>query len=287
MVFQESTTGPLVEQAGGSGPSIEGSEATGQNRHGADPAHNAAENDLDQGRKVTAVGSQDTDTVPDISDLEKMLGLAEDGKRDEVKEYQEWFSKTAPSWDNQNILHAAARSGNLSLMRDLLKNEHVKKLVTKADNIGFLPLHDAVAKGSPKMVEILLKSGPKTQVGQRTKRSGYTPVIMAADRGFVEILKSFEGYEKDLVAKSWDGETPLLRAIRRLSEMRASQPPATSSPATSPPATSPPTTPPPTTPPPTTPPPAIAPPAIAPPAISAAWKQALDALDALNSSREV
>ena len=108
--------------------------------------------------------------------------------------------------------HEALRSQDLDAARRLfLKNG--KKLFTKADNFGMLPLHSAVSAGAIESVRFLTNEGVdpnyKPEGSYSARIRGRSPLHLAVTTGNEEIVAMLFDIGADIFAVDRGGSTPL------------------------------------------------------------------------------
>ncbi|GLJ38477.1 hypothetical protein SUGI_0784000 [Cryptomeria japonica] len=107
-------------------------------------------------------------------------------------------------------IHAAARGGNVEILRELLK--HCPDVSSYRDNRGSTALHSAASRGQAEVTEELLLVSP--DIIAFTDDKGNTPLHIAAYRGHLGIVKQLlSSFPSLLTAKNNDGNTVLHLAV--------------------------------------------------------------------------
>jgi ankyrin repeat protein len=105
-----------------------------------------------------------------------------------------------------------AQYGNLSEVRDLLK-EYPNLVSSKGFlNLDKTPLHWAAQEGNKEMTELLLASGAEINAMDFSK---WTPLHWAAQKGHKEEAELLLANKADVNARAKNGWTPLLLASQR------------------------------------------------------------------------
>ncbi|KIY32235.1 hypothetical protein I305_05185 [Cryptococcus gattii E566] len=78
------------------------------------------------------------------------------------------------------------------------------------DGLDDIPIHDAVVADSLRVVKELIEADPSL-INSRDE-FGYTPLHLAADRGYPEMTKLLLEFGADKSLKDQDGQTPLILA---------------------------------------------------------------------------
>lgn len=110
--------------------------------------------------------------------------------------------------EDENVLHAAVRKGDLTLVQALLeKNESVISF----DPDGWTPLHVAAGRGEVDILKALLKRDPNVDVlGEGVYK--YTPLSWAAKNGQAQSVPVLHEHGADINAKDDSGWTPIMIA---------------------------------------------------------------------------
>ncbi|KAH9309802.1 hypothetical protein KI387_037713 [Taxus chinensis] len=107
-------------------------------------------------------------------------------------------------------IHAAARGGNVEILRELLK--HCQDLSSYKDSRGSTALHSAASRGQAEVIEELLMVSP--DIIAFTDDQGNTPLHVAAYRGHLGIVKQLlSSFPSLLTAKNNDGSNVLHMAV--------------------------------------------------------------------------
>lgn len=106
-------------------------------------------------------------------------------------------------------LHLAAYAGRWQNVRRLLDPKY-RAVITAKTNDGWMPLHEACAKGTLKTVEILLNHGAPIMARDKWQ---WTPLHRAAQAGHLEIARYLIEQGADIEAKTPYDWTPLHEAI--------------------------------------------------------------------------
>lgn len=80
----------------------------------------------------------------------------------------------------------ACRTGNISVVNEMLKTRSAKSLVNARDDSDVTPLHEAALKGHKAIVEVLLARG--ADVNSKTS-DGFTPLLDAALNGHTSVVE--------------------------------------------------------------------------------------------------
>ncbi len=115
-------------------------------------------------------------------------------------------------YGNRNLLHDAANSGNLDLVKKLLSMGFD---INSKTTYNKTPLHDAVYSGNYQLVQYLVNNGANIHTeGDYAK---WQPIHIAAFYGYTKIVKLFldKGVKVDVV--DGYGYTPLIRAVKSTS----------------------------------------------------------------------
>src|SRR5262245_6233318 len=101
----------------------------------------------------------------------------------------------------------AAQAGDKVMVRTLLKQAAD---VNAAQGDGMTALHWAAMKNDPDLAQTLLYAS--ANVKATTRIGGYTPLILAAQQGFAEVMEPLIKAGADVNAKTANGTTPLMFA---------------------------------------------------------------------------
>ncbi|XVF08384.1 hypothetical protein REPUB_Repub06bG0221900 [Reevesia pubescens] len=104
-------------------------------------------------------------------------------------------SRESPGKRGDSPLHLAARTGNLTRVREILQNSEgpeAKELLAKQNLEGESPLYVAAENGQAVVVAEMLKH-MDLETASITARNGYDPFHVAAKQGHVEVLKELLG----------------------------------------------------------------------------------------------
>ncbi|HWV99756.1 MAG TPA: ankyrin repeat domain-containing protein [Candidatus Acidoferrum sp.] len=104
-------------------------------------------------------------------------------------------------------IHAAAESGDLATVQDLIEQDPA--LVGAKDWDNLTPLHLAAFHGHKDVVEFLLAHA--AEVNAKTT-AGVTPLHMAAQIGSQEVIEVLLAHGADIKAVDSKGWTPMVRA---------------------------------------------------------------------------
>ncbi|KAL4312429.1 hypothetical protein GQ457_01G018150 [Hibiscus cannabinus] len=119
--------------------------------------------------------------------MERQLSFIGAGERRKNRE--------SPGKRGDSPLHLAARTGNLSRVREILHNlngPEAKELLAKQNLEGETPLYVAAENGQAVVVAEMLKH-MDLETASITARNGYDPFHVAAKHGHVEVLKELLG----------------------------------------------------------------------------------------------
>ena len=108
-------------------------------------------------------------------------------------------------------LHKLCRNGDLKKVREFVElrdGEHLAEILTNRKGLfsGYTPLHEAVAGGHFRVLDLLL-NWTDAGVNCRAKR-GYTPLHVAASTGHVECVKVLLKHYADITLTDVYGKTP-------------------------------------------------------------------------------
>jgi ankyrin repeat protein len=106
-------------------------------------------------------------------------------------------------------IHEAVKRGDVDRVKALIIEN--PRVVFNQDDTGWTPLHLAAQKGFKDIAELLLAN--KAEVNARSKR-GDTPLHWAAGNGHKEIVELLLGNQADVNAQDNGGWTPLHMAAR-------------------------------------------------------------------------
>ena len=106
-------------------------------------------------------------------------------------------------------IHDAAQAGDVARVRALLVADPT--LVDAKTDYGFTPLILAAQNGHLEVVKYLLE---KSAAVDAKSNDGVTPLIVAAQNGYLEVVKHLLDKGATVDAKSNDGFTPLLFAAQ-------------------------------------------------------------------------
>lgn len=116
----------------------------------------------------------------------------------------------------QEPLHMAAAAGQAPIAQLLLEHRAAPR---RADTRGREACHTAAEEGHTEVLEVLLgrdQSLPWVPVmGRTVPESGNLPVHLAAERGYLSVVKDLARLDGMLEAKGAGGQTPLHAAVRR------------------------------------------------------------------------
>lgn len=104
-------------------------------------------------------------------------------------------------------LHAAAVKGDLKWAQRALDEG---ASINEQDEIGWAPLHHAVAHGHPEMVAFLLDHG--AGINDRDGNEGYTPLMQASLSGHVDVVKVLLKRGADVHRRDKQGRSALMAA---------------------------------------------------------------------------
>ena len=108
-------------------------------------------------------------------------------------------------------LHKLCQDGNFKKVNDFIKHFDRKALDDRLANrkgvFGYTPLHEAVASGHHKVLDLLLSKAGNTHVNCRAN-SGYTPLHLAASSGHAECVKVLLKHNSDIGVTDEYGKTP-------------------------------------------------------------------------------
>jgi len=117
------------------------------------------------------------------------------------------LTMVALAWSNLAAgeeIHEAAKRGDLAKVKALLKENPA--LALSRDDTGWTPLHLAAQKGFKEVAELLLAN--KAQVNAKSKR-GDTPLHWAAVNGHKDVAELLFANNADVNARDHGGWTPL------------------------------------------------------------------------------
>ena len=122
-------------------------------------------------------------------------------------------------WINHNgcVLDLACKYGNIDIVNTILAHpnfkyceiEGIEKDDTETERSTLI---QCVYDGQVEMIDSLVVNGANYH---RTLNNGSNALHIAAEKGFIEIIKKFYGYGLDINAKNNKGETPLMIARRK------------------------------------------------------------------------
>ncbi|EOY07003.1 hypothetical protein QUC31_011577 [Theobroma cacao] len=119
--------------------------------------------------------------------MERQLSFIGAGERRKNRE--------SPGKRGDSPLHLAARTGNLSRVREILQNSdgpNAKEFLAKQNLEGETPLYVAAENGQAVIVAEMLKH-VDLETASITARNGYDPFHVAAKQGHVEVLEELLG----------------------------------------------------------------------------------------------
>lgn len=121
------------------------------------------------------------------------------------------LARNMQSADKQYPLHLAARDGDLTMAKALMKADPA--LVRQKDYMGETPLHKAAQFGRGRAAEMaeLLLAGGKADVNARDN-GGKTPLLRAVIADNMGVVKVLCDHGADVNAKDGNGFTPLHEA---------------------------------------------------------------------------
>ncbi|KAL4357644.1 hypothetical protein AHAS_Ahas09G0207300 [Arachis hypogaea] len=118
----------------------------------------------------------------------------------------------SPAYEGPNdrtALHAAVINSDIGMVKDLMKNEHVRSAIKHADGRkGWIPLHYAVKDGNTDLTTLLLNEDRNTDTAYMQDKEGRTAFHIAAYFGHEEIVdtfvKHYQGCSEIVDNKGWN-----------------------------------------------------------------------------------
>ena len=153
---------------------------------GLTPLHYAARNGQLESFKRILLCSVDTEY--DMAEEDES-----DYMDDEIQDLLDFHTKRSRC----NILHSAALSGNIEMVRYLFESmgedtrNKMEKFLLERQESGKLPAHNAVKSGSIEVFEYLYSKNPSIHNQKCTTSKGETYVVIAAGTGNLGLVKYF------------------------------------------------------------------------------------------------
>ena len=191
-----------------------------KNKGGASPLSAAVSNNhkgiinllLDAGAKLTSSSSDlsPLHTASQIGNIQLVRSIVSKQSDDSV--IQTLVNAKGP--DNQTPIHFAVSSGNLNIVKYLLK--HGADVNALVESTLATPLHMAALKGHQQIIETLLDAGAKVQPRAGESLHGATPLYLAAQNGHLESVRTLIRSGADLNCRLRKMDvTPLFIASER------------------------------------------------------------------------
>lgn len=155
-----------------------------------------------------------------LTDWDKARLLCETMRSESVVSFDFWLKQGAAvnvMWGGDlTNLHYAARWGRAQMMRTLLQKGALVTINAKSKRSGRTPLHLAALFGYHEVVNVLLEHGAALDpvlLSHAKKYAGYTPLQIAVCKGHHKVVERLVSAGADLLIKAGD-ESPLLLAVR-------------------------------------------------------------------------
>ena len=105
-------------------------------------------------------------------------------------------------------LHSWCKEGNYEKVKEYISKceDFPVKLSWRRGSFGYTPLHEAVNKGYPNVLELLLRH--KGDVNCRAN-NGCTPLHLAASHGYVDCVRVLLMHDADILATDECGRLPI------------------------------------------------------------------------------
>ncbi|XP_063877858.1 serine/threonine-protein phosphatase 6 regulatory ankyrin repeat subunit B-like [Scylla paramamosain] len=135
--------------------------------------------------------------------------LSKKNKANQTK--KELKEKKSQIKEHTTILHLAAEKRANKCLECLLKDPNTKELLSRTDENGHTPLHEAINSEALDCAKILLFEGTSPMA---TTNAGMTPLHLAAKKGDPGLCSLLLSYKVDMNAENNDQETPLHMAAK-------------------------------------------------------------------------